>query len=300
MSRKLLISRNKQKSINIAATVFLLPAVLVMIIFIGYPIVENFNLSFVSWNGMTADKTPVGLANWQKILSDRQFWFAFKNNIIIVFLSLLFQVPFALALATFLDMGEKKVTIFKVFWFLPYLMSSVAIGILFKYVLEANYGIFATISKMFGGKSVDLLGNPDRALFAVIGVICWQFIPFYMVYYLAAYGNLPVELYEAAIIDGATRWKYFLHVALPGLKPTIISGAILSIIGSLKYFDLIFVMTGGGPGNATELMATYMYRTAFIKYDMGYGSTVAGAMFILITVIALLTIKSLTRLGSDD
>jgi raffinose/stachyose/melibiose transport system permease protein len=116
-----------------------------------------------------------------------------------------------------------------------------------------------------------------------------------MVLYLAAYGTIPVELYEAASIDGANRSQYFWQVSLPLLRPTIVAGMTLSIIGSLKYFDLIFVMTGGGPGVSTELMATYMYKTSFVRYNMGYGATVASGMFILITLVALITISSLNR-----
>jgi raffinose/stachyose/melibiose transport system permease protein len=212
-----------------------------------------------------------------------------------MFLSLLFQVPFAMALATFLDITERKGIVFKVIWFLPYLISSVAIGLLFKYVLDANYGLIASVSKALGGKAVDLLGNPRVALFAVIGVVCWQYIPFYMVLYLAAYGTIPVELYEAASIDGASRGQYFWRVSLPLLRPTVVSGMTLSIIGSLKYFDLIFVMTGGGPGVATELMATLMYKTSFVKFNMGYGATVACGMFILITLVALVVVSTLNR-----
>lgn len=293
------LQKRRQRSVRISAAVFLLPAIVILIIFIGWPIVSSFITSTYLWNGISTDKVFIGFENWGKLLQDSSFWAAFRNNVVVVFLSLLFQVPFAMALATFLDMTGKKGVLFKVVWFLPYLMSSVAIGILFKYVLDANYGLFATLSKLFGGGSVDLLGNPDVALFAVVGVICWQFIPFYMVYYLAAYGNIPTELYEAACIDGATRGQYFWRIALPSLKPTIISGATLSVIGSLKYFDLIFVMTGGGPGVATELMSTYMYKTAFTSFNMGYGSAVACGMFVLITIIALLTIKVLGRLGRN-
>jgi raffinose/stachyose/melibiose transport system permease protein len=212
-----------------------------------------------------------------------------------MFLSLIFQVPFAMALATFLDAREKKAAIFKVIWFLPYLLSSVAIGVLFKFALDANSGIIASVSRLPGGGAVDLLGNPKAALYTVVGVVCWQYIPFYMVLYLAAYGTIPVELFEAASIDGATRGQYFWKISLPMLRPTIISGMILSIIGSLKYFDLVYVMTGGGPGVATELMATYMYRNSFIRFNMGYGSAVASGMFILITLTALITITLLNR-----
>jgi raffinose/stachyose/melibiose transport system permease protein len=116
-----------------------------------------------------------------------------------------------------------------------------------------------------------------------------------MVLYLAAYGTIPVELFEAASIDGATRTQYFWRVSLPLLRPTVVSGMTLSIIGSLKYFDLVYVMTGGGPGTATELMATYMYNYSFVRVNMGYGSTIASGMFILITLVALITVLTLNR-----
>jgi raffinose/stachyose/melibiose transport system permease protein len=249
----------------------------------------------MQWNGMGRNRTFTGMANWAALVKDVNFWRAFGNNVRIMFLSLIFQVPFAMALATFLDVTERRGTVFKVVWFLPYLISSVAIGVLFKYALDANYGVIASVSKLLGGGGVDLLGNPRIALYTVIGVVCWQYIPFYMVLYLAAYGTIPIELYEAASIDGATRGQYFWKISLPLLRPTIVSGMTLSIIGSLKYFDLIFVMTGGGPGVATELMATYMYKNSFVRYNMGYGATIASGMFILITLVALVTISTLNR-----
>jgi raffinose/stachyose/melibiose transport system permease protein len=245
--------------------------------------------------GMGRKPVFIGLENWINLVKDTSFWKAFSNNVKIMFLSLLFQVPFAMALATFLDVTEKKGAVFKVVWFLPYLLSSVAIGVLFKYTLAADYGLITSVSKLFGGGAVDLLGNAKRALYAVVGVVCWQYIPFYMVLYLAAYGTIPIELYEAACIDGATRSQYFWRVSLPLLRPTVVSGMTLSIIGSLKYFDLVFVMTGGGPGVATELMGTYMFRCSFIRYNMGYGAAIASGMFILITLVALITVATLNR-----
>jgi raffinose/stachyose/melibiose transport system permease protein len=285
----------RQRSIRVAATVFLLPALIFLAVYVVYPIIDSFITSTMEWNGMGRDRTFTGLANWIALVKDSDFWSAFINNLKIMFLSLLFQVPFAMALATFLDVYDKKVTVYKIIWFIPYLLSSVAIGVLFKYSLDAGSGIFASISRMFGGGGVDLLGNEKTALYTVIGVVCWQYIPFYMVLYLAAYGTIPVELFEAASIDGATRSQYFWRVSLPLLRPTVISGMTLSIIGSLKYFDLIYVMTGGGPGVATELMATYMYKTSFVRFNMGYGATVASGMFILITLTALIVVSTLNR-----
>jgi raffinose/stachyose/melibiose transport system permease protein len=285
----------RRREVRIVAAVFLFPALFFLIVFIAYPIVDSFITSTTQWNGISQNQKFIGLDNWKQLILDRNFWSAFGNNVIIMFLSLLFQVPFALALATFLDITGKKGFVFKIVWFLPYLISSVAIGILFKFALDANYGLISSLSKLLGGGSVDLLGRPGYALFTVIGVVCWQYIPFYMVLYLAAYGTIPVELYEAASIDGAARGQYFWRISLPLLKPAIISGATISIIGSLKYFDLIFVMTGGGPGVSTELMATLMYKTSFVKFNMGYGAAVACGMFLLITIIAMITITVLNK-----
>ena len=249
------LAKRRAASTRNAAIIFLVPAFLFLIIYIAYPIVYSFNLSCYDWNGFASNKVFVGLNNWKELMTDVVFRKAFLNNIIIMVLSIIVQLPIGIALATFLDFGGKKLNIFKVIWFIPMLMSSVAIGYLFKYALDANSGIISGISKLFGGNSIDLLGNPKTALLTITVAICWQFIPFYMVYFLAGYSNIPADLYD----------------------------------------DLIYVMTGGGPGNASELMATYMYKNAFLSQRMGYGSAIASGMFIIITIISLITIKALNR-----
>lgn len=283
----------RQRSTRRAATIFLAPVAILMMVYIFYPIISTFITSTYKWNGISAAKEMIGLENWIALIKDTSFWIAFKNNLVIMVLSIVIQIPLGLALATFLDFGKKKLTIFKVIWFIPLLMSSVAIGFLFTYALATNGGMISTISKFFGGGNIDLLGNPKTALLTVIAIICWQFTPFYMVYFMAAFTNIPYDVFEAARIDGATRGQYFWRIALPLLVPSMKSAAILSMVGSLKYFDLIYVMTGGGPGTSTELMATYMYKQSFKTFNMGYGSAVAGGMFILITMVALITMKLL-------
>ncbi len=285
----------KQRNTRKVAALFLAPVTILMVVFIFYPIIDTFITSGYRWNGIASAKEWVGIGNWKDLLADKNFWIAFENNLIIMILSICIQIPIGLALATFLDFGGKKLTIFKVIWFIPLLMSSVAIGFLFRYALATNGGIISTISAYFNGGNIDLLGNPKTALLTVIMVICWQFTPFYMVYFMAAFTNIPYDIFEAARIDGATRAQYFKKIALPLLVPSIKSAAILSMVGSLKYFDLIYVMTGGGPGTSTELMATYMYKQSFKNFNMGYGSTVAAGMFILISLVALITMKLLNR-----
>ena len=289
------MAERDRKQTAIAATVFLAPALLVIAVFIAYPIIQSFITSLYDWNGYSANRVFIGIQNWITLMKDSQFWAAFRNNILVMVLSIIIQMPIGMALATFLNQVGKKGNVCKVIWFIPMLMSSVAIGYLFRYALDPSTGFITAISRMFGGGRVDLLGNPSTVLYACIFIIAWQFIPFYMVYYMAGYGGIPGDIHEAAMVDGATEGQYFWQVSLPLLKPSIKSAVVLSIVGSLKYFDLVYVMTGGGPSGASELMATYMYTKAFNTYQMGYASAVASGMFILISVIAIVTMRLLNR-----
>lgn len=280
----------ESRNTAIAAAVFLFPAIALIIVYMVYPIIDTFLTSQYSWNGISSDKVAIGLENWRTLAGDGKFWDAFKHNVIVMVFSILLQIPIGMLLATFLDAGGRKLNIFKIIWFLPYLMSSVAIAFLFTYILATNGGLFSTIASMLNGKrtAVDLLGKSPQALYAVIGVMAWQFTPFYMVYFIAGYSNIPTSLYEAAVIDGANRRQYLFKIAIPMLGPIFKTACTMSMIGSLKYFDMIWNMTQGGPAGGTELMATYMYKLSFQQWKMGYGSAVAAGMFILITAIALL------------
>ena len=287
------LAKKRQRDINVVAAVFLAPVVILLILYIFYPIVDTFRVSAYKWNGISSNPQFIGFKNWSVLLKDTQFWTAFLNNIVVMILSIVIQIPLGLAMATFVEFAGKKSTIFKVLWFIPMLMSSVAIGFLFTYALATNGGIISSISQLFGGGNIDLLGNPKLALFTVIAVIAWQFTPFYVVYSVAGYTNVSEDVYEASLIDGANKRQYFFKIALPLMMPTLKSAAIMSMVGSLKYFDLVYVMTGGGPGTSTELMATYMYKLSFAQFNMGYGSAVAGGMFILISLISLVTMRVL-------
>ncbi|MBQ3304281.1 MAG: sugar ABC transporter permease [Clostridia bacterium] len=284
------LARVESRSTAIAATLFLIPAIVLIIVYMVYPIIDTFLTSRFSWNGISTAKVAIGMENWKTLIHDSKFWSAFGHNVIVMVFSILLQIPIGMLLATFLDAGGRKLNFFKIIWFLPYLMSSVAIAFLFTYILATNGGLFSTIATLLNGKrtAVDLLGKSPQALYAVIGVMAWQFTPFYMVYFIAGYSNIPTSLYEAAVIDGANRRQYLFKIAIPMLGPIFKTACTMSMIGSLKYFDMIWNMTQGGPAGGTELMATYMYKLSFQQWKMGYGSAVAAGMFILITAIALL------------
>jgi ABC-type sugar transport system permease subunit len=266
---------------------FLLPTFLLLTLFMFRSIADSFYLSFTDWNGVAATKNLVGFLNWQTLVKDQKFMQALGNNLRVVVLSLVVQMPIALLLAFYLYRVGKKARPLKVLWFFPLMMSSVSVGYLWKNLYDPNYGLIAATMKTFGHRPIAFLGDPSTALNSVIAVICWQYIPFYMLYFLAAFSALPVEVREAATIDGASTRQFFFSCALPMMRASIKNAVILSVVGSLKYFDLILVMTEGGPSGASNLMATYMYRTAFWEVQMSYGSTIASAMFLVITVFSL-------------
>ena len=273
---------------TVTAALFLLPTLIAISLFIIWPIIDSFRLSLFKWNGVDPVKLWIGAENWSRLLQDGVFWRAVRNNFVIVLLSILVQVPVGMVLAVLLDSGGKRFRIFKITYFLPMLMSTVAIGILFKYLYDPYFGLINATLEAVGLKDLtqQWLSEPKIALYSVIAVICWQYIPFYMLLFLAALGGIPAELREAALIDGATENKYFWKIALPLMRGTIITASTLSLIGSLKYFDLIWVMTEGGPVNSTELMATYMVKKTFQSFEVGYGATVASALFIIVMVVA--------------
>jgi raffinose/stachyose/melibiose transport system permease protein len=278
---------------TLTIVLFLAPTLLFMTVFVVWPIIQSFEISLYEWNGIDPTRDYIGLANWSRLVTDQVFWKAFGNNLVVVVLSIVIQMPIAMLLAVMLDRGGRffVTRIFKTVYFFPMLMSSVAIGILFKYIYDPTFGLLTETLKRtgLGGLARSWLGDPQIALIAVIMVICWQYIPFYMILYLAALNGVPEDLRDAALIDGAGEGGYYRFVALPMVVGTVRTGILLSLIGSLKYFDLIWVMTEGGPSNASELMATYMYKKAFPSFEMGYGSTVASALFLIVMAIALVS-----------
>lgn len=283
------------------AILFLLPTVLLLLLFVVWPILESTRLSFTQWTGLGKSQTYIGFSNWLRLLQDGLFWQALGNNLILAVLSIVIQLPVALGLAVLLDKGGQRFRLFKLAYFMPLLVSSVAIGFLFKYVYDPNFGILNAVLNGVGLKALakSWLGDPSVALYAVLAVISWQFIPFYMLIFLAALASIPSELHDAALIDGANENQFFWRITLPMLQGTIRTAAVLSLIGSLRYFDLIYVLTGGGPSGATELMATYMYKQAFASFNFGYGSTIAVALILVVMIISGLVLLLTRRFQTE-
>jgi raffinose/stachyose/melibiose transport system permease protein len=265
--------------------------------------VNSFQLSFFKWNGIAPTRDYVGFDNWSQLFNDDIFLKALGNNFRVVIFSIAIQLPLGMGLAVLLEEGGRSFLfrIFKTVYFFPMLMSSVAIGILFKYIYDPTFGLINPALKSVGLESWGgaWLGNTSTVLNAVIGVISWQFTPFYMILFMAALSSVPEDLKEASLIDGANEARYYWHIALPLVSATVRTAALLSLIGSLKYFDLIWVMTEGGPNHASELMATYMYKKAFPSFEVGYGSTIASALFIIVMGLAVIVFTVTRRYETE-
>jgi raffinose/stachyose/melibiose transport system permease protein len=282
-------------------TVFLAPAVLLLAIFLLYPLVSSLRLSLVDWTGLGTHSRFVGLANWAHLAQDTVFWRSLWNNVLLAITSIVIELPISLALAVLLEKAGRGSRILKILYFLPLLMSSVAIGVLFKNVYDPNFGPLNVALHAIGLDSFaqDWLGDTRFSLASTIAVICWQNVPFYMILFLAGLSSMPAELNEAARLDGASEWTIFWRIKLPHLQGAIRTAVLLSVLGSLRYFDLIYVMTGGGPEGSSELMATYMYRTVFSSFQLGYGSTIGSAMFIIVSLVAAIALRMTRRYETE-
>lgn len=296
-----LASRRNRSLRKLAPALFLAPAVALLATFLVFPLLQSFRLSLIEWNGLGASGVFVGLANWMMLAKDGLFWHALGNNLLLGLFSVLIQLPIAMALALLLDKAGRGSRTLKILYFLPLLFSSVALGVIFKNIYDPNFGPINAALQAIGLPALakDWLGDRSYALGAVTAVICWQNIPFYMILFLAGLASFPPELREAATLDGASDKTIFWQIKLPHLQGTVRTAAMLAVIGSLRYFDLIYVMTGGGPEGASELMATYMYRTVFSSFQLGYGSTIASAMFLVVTLIAAVGMRLTKRFETE-
>lgn len=264
-----------------AVIVFLIPSIIIYGVFFLFPIPMSFSLSFFEWNGV-GQLDFTGFSNWINLFTDATFWNSLLNNVILVVGSFA-VVPLGIGLALMINSNIRGSKIFKLFYFTPYMFSAVAIGLIWSYILQPQLGVINSLLKTIGAGQLarPWLAEPNLAIFVMVAIIVWRFVPFYMIIYLAALKDIPERLYEAARIDGANAWQGFRYITLPSLKPTIKMTGILIITGSLRYFALVWVMTQGGPHNSTDLMATYMYKQTFNSFKMGYGSTIATAMFVI-------------------
>ncbi|GAB3571563.1 sugar ABC transporter permease [Arthrobacter alkaliphilus] len=269
------------------------PALVFFLIFAIIPLFGVLFLSFTKWDGLGEIKLD-GLSSWTTVLTDPVTGNALWVTAKIMFFSFIVQAPISLLLGVFTSASQKYRAALAVLYFVPLLLSSAAVAIAFKALLDPNFGLGPGLGLPFLAQ--DWLGNSDLVLFVVVFVIAWQFVPFHTLIYQGGVRQIPASLYEAAQIDGAGRVQQFFAITLPQLKYTIITSSTLMVVGSLAYFDLVFVLTGGGPGYSTRLLPLHMYLTGFKANDMG----AASALGVILVVIGLALALLLQRLGGKN
>lgn len=273
-----------------AGWLFLLPALTIYAVFVLCPVAMSFRNSLWHWQSPLLPPEFCGLQNFQALVRDRVFWLALTHNLLLLAGSLLLQLPVAALLAILLHYPTRCRSLFRTAFFAPMIMPTAAVAVLWSYVYEPRHGLFSALLQLLEpGFQYAWLATPGFSMLWIFVVICWQYIGFHCVLFMAGLSTIPEDFFEAARLDGASEWQICRHIILPCLKPTIIVSGTLSVIGSLKYFDLIYLLGSGLPENSREVMATYIYRLAFEESQgrYGYGSAAAVTLFLLALALVI-------------
>lgn len=273
---------------------FVLPALVLYLIFMVYPFFQSIYFSFTDWNGVNAVKEWVGTANYQALIHDDLFWLALQHTVTWVIIGTIAPIVVGMLLAVLLWQRPKGFNVFRTFYFMPQVLSSVVISIIWNWIYNPIFGILNKSLDAVGLKDVSRgwTGDPDVALYAVLVAAIWATIGLCMVIFLAGLQNVSKDLLEAATVDGANSWQRFWNVTVPQMANVLNVVIALLLIGGFSVFDIVFVMTGGGPANATEVLATYTYKEAFTQNNVGYASTLS----VVITVLSLIASVTFIRL----
>lgn len=268
---------------------FLLPAGLIYTGLVLLPVVQAVYYSLYRWNGLGPLQNFVGLGNYARVFSDRVFLGALSHNLQLVALSLLIQLPLALGLALLIRGLTRGRALLRTIFFLPFVLSEVVTGVIWNFIYRPSGGLVEQLLHAIAPNLGDVapLASPKTVLYALFVVITWKYFGYHMILYIAGLQNIPAELEEAAAIDGCGRMQTLRYITIPLLGSTIRLTVYLSVLGSLQFFDLVWVMTTGGPVSASDTMATYLYKYGFQRFQLGYGSTVAVIMFLICFTFSL-------------
>jgi raffinose/stachyose/melibiose transport system permease protein len=285
----------------LTAWLLALPALAVFAFYITWPLVHTVVLSAYSWSALNPARTFEGLGNYTELARDPVLRTALINNGLWIVLSLVLQLPPAMLLAVGIGSALRRHRILRTVYFSPLIIPAVAVGLIWTLFYDPNFGALNALLEALGldAWTAGWLGDVRLATPCIIAVSCWRYTGFHMMILLAGLQAIPDDIYEAALIDGANAWRTFWAITLPLMKRVVLVDALLITVGSVKIFDLIWVMTGGGPNHASEVLATYMYRAAFSDDRMGYSAAIATVMLVL-TLIATVIYLRLTRVEEAE
>lgn len=279
---------------NRTIVLFLLPAFILLSIFLAYPIFRSTYFSLFNWKGLGPAVDYIGLENYKRLLTDQVFLKAVKNGVLIVVFSLIIQLPLAMGLALIVGRNIPGRSFFRAIFFMPFVLSEVITAIMWLILYNPNprRGFLNAIINIIPNLEPQAwLADTRLVLPAIFVVLTWKYVGFHMLLYITGLQNIPRDIEEAALIDGVNNRQMVTHITLPLLAGTIKTSVYLSIIGSLQVYALVWIMTRGGPVNASEVMSTYMYRYSFVRFELGYGSAVAIVMLLISLTFSIIYLR---------
>ncbi len=270
---------------------FIMPSLIHIIAFLFIPLVFSFFLSFRDWTRPSFQDAPyIGLGNYEFLMGDNRFWQAMANSVYYTLLAVPLGMAFSLAIALVMNQKLRGVNLFRTLFFMPVVSSWVAVSIIWLTLLDPNVGIVNYVLGLVGIKGPNWLGDPLWAMPSIALIAIWKGAGFNMVIWLAGLQGIPRELYEAAAIDGASRWQSFWRITLPLLAPTSFFLAVTGVIGSLQVFTPIYVLTKGGPLDSTNTAVFHIYRRAFQEFDFGYAAAQSWVLFAVIFAVTIVQV----------
>lgn len=298
-----LSSRVKRWGPALTRYAMLAPALVLFVAFIAYPLWNTLSLSLFDARLSSSVKEFIGLANYRELFGDPVFWVSIKNNIIILVGSVVFQVGLGTILAAICHRAVRRrmSTLARTIIFAPLLMSGAAVGLLWAIIFNPTIGVVGPMLRFLHlpVPKEGLLGDPNLAIFAILFVACWQYTGFMMVILFAGMQAIPTEVYEAATLDGASEPSILLQITIPGIRNVLMAAILITMIGSFKSFDTVFVLTNGGPHHASEVLGTYLYKEAFSLNRVGYASAIAVVLLLFTVVLSIAQLKLQGREGGE-
>ena len=287
-------SKRRGISIHLVPWIFMAPAVIVFAIYVVIPIFQSFWLSLFDWDGLSPTKKFIGISNYTALFQDEQFWTSIKNNIYWLIL-FLFGPVIGLAIAILLNQKVRAMRIVKSFFFFPFVLSGVVIGLVFSWFYEPSHGLLNTILGIFGLPQIAPLSDEHLVTFSIIAAGLWPQIAYCMILYLTGLTAVDPEQIEAARIDGARGLRMLWHVIIPQLRPATFIAVVVTVIGALRSFDLVQVMTDGGPFGSSSILAYFMFQQSITNFRMGYGAAIAVVLFLIMSVFIAFFLRHMIR-----
>ncbi len=274
----------KRNQLRIAPWLFLAPGAIMFLVYVIIPVFQSMSLSFYDWDGLGV-KTYIGTANYVELMDDDAFYTSLKNNVIWLVLYLL-AVPAGLFIAIFLNQTVRGIRIYKSLFFFPFVISQVVVGLMFSWFYAPNFGLFYKLIELVTGNGVAILADERYVTYGIIAAGLWPQIAYVMILYITGLNNIAPDQVEAARLDGAKGLKMLWYVILPQLRPATFIALVVTVIGALRSFDLVSIMTDGGPYGSSRVLSFYMYEKALSEYGfrMGYGAAIAVVLFAIMMV----------------